>query len=183
MRVVAGELGGRRLIAPPPGSAIRPTADRVREALFSVLGPIDGDRVCDLFCGTGALGIEALSRGAASAELVDRDTSLAEENVEALGIAARCRVVRCDTRSYLGRLGAFAAGQGMASAGFELVFCDPPWHAARSLLGGASEQLAALLAPGGRLVLESAASEPLELALPLADERRYGDALLRIHVP
>ena len=72
MRVVAGELGGRRLVA-PRGWRVRPTSDRVREAIFSALGEIEGARVLDLYCGTGALGIEAISRGAGGATLVDRD--------------------------------------------------------------------------------------------------------------
>lgn len=175
MRVVAGELRGRRLVAPPAGSPLRPTADRVREALFSILGPLDGERVCDLCAGTGALAIEALSRGAAGAELVDRDLELARRNVERLGIAERCSLIRADVRRYL--TGGARGGQ------FELVLCDPPWPAAETLLAGREAQLAGLLAPGGRLVVESAAANPLELALPLADERRYGDALLRIHLP
>ena len=75
MRVVAGELRGRRLAAPPKGADVRPTADRVRESLFAILGDISGSRVLDLFAGTGALGLEALSRGAATAIFVDRDTA------------------------------------------------------------------------------------------------------------
>ena len=86
MRVVAGELGGRRLQSPPRRSAaVRPTADRVREALFSILGDVEGTAVLDLYCGTGALGIEAVSRGAAGAVLVDTHTALAYRNVSELG--------------------------------------------------------------------------------------------------
>src|SRR6266508_6012174 len=90
MRVVAGELKGRRL-APPPGrsAAVRPTADRVREALFSILGDLGGTTLLDLYCGTGALAIEALSRGAAGATLVDTHTSLARRNVAQLELGDR----------------------------------------------------------------------------------------------
>ena len=90
MRVVAGTYGGRTLKA-PRGQSVRPTADRVREALFSILGPLDGLRVLDLFAGTGALGIEALSRGAASCVFVDVDTRPVRVNLEALGIDAEVR--------------------------------------------------------------------------------------------
>src|SRR6266550_2965213 len=99
MRVVAGELRGRRLAAPPRRSAaVRPTADRVREALFAILGRLDEASVLDLFCGTGALGIEALSRGAGRATLVDSDVSLARRNVRELGLERRADVLRSDAR-------------------------------------------------------------------------------------
>src|SRR5258707_14629336 len=101
MRVIAGQWGGRRLAA-PPGRATRPTSDRVREALFSILGPLDGERVLDLFAGSGALGLEALSRGAASATLVERAPAALRalrENVAALG--ADAEVVATDARSFL----------------------------------------------------------------------------------
>src|SRR4051794_29663322 len=88
MRIVAGRFGGRRLQA-PPGRSTRPTSDRVREALFSILGPLDGARVLDLFAGSGALGLEALSRGADHADLVERDSraaAVARLNAEALAL-------------------------------------------------------------------------------------------------
>src|ERR1700758_5362053 len=88
MRVIAGTLGGRRLKA-PPGRATRPTSDRVREALFSMLGELDGERVLDLFAGSGALGIEALSRGAARAVFVERGAAagrVLRENLGSLGL-------------------------------------------------------------------------------------------------
>ena len=104
MRVVAGELKGRRLAAPPRRSAaVRPTADRVREALFAILGEVGGASVLDLFCGTGALGIEALSRGAGRATLVDTQVSLARRNVGELGLEPRTDVVRSDALRYLRR--------------------------------------------------------------------------------
>src|SRR5919204_4043744 len=95
LRVVAGDLRGRR-IETPRASDVRPTADRVREAIFSILGDISGARVLDLYCGTGALAIEALSRGAAEATLVDTHPQAARDNVVALDLAGRATVVRAD---------------------------------------------------------------------------------------
>ena len=102
MRVIAGELKGQRLVA-PRGHKVRPTSDRVREAIFSALGArVEGARVLDLFCGTGALAIEALSRGAAAAVLVDRDTRAALGNVERLGLGERVELVRSDAGALAG---------------------------------------------------------------------------------
>jgi 16S rRNA (guanine966-N2)-methyltransferase len=172
VRVVAGELRGRRLAAPPRRSAaVRPTSDRVREAIFSILGDVSGARVLDLFCGTGALAIEALSRGAARATLVDSRTALARRNLRDLGLEGRGEVVRADALRYLNR----------ARARFDLIFCDPPYGEAERYERDLDRGVAPRLAEGGRLVLESAARRPLELSLPLLAERRYGDTLVRIH--
>jgi 16S rRNA (guanine966-N2)-methyltransferase len=171
MRVVAGRLGGRRLASPPAEADVRPTADRVREAIFSILGDIEGSRVLDLFCGTGALGIEALSRGAAQVTFVDTDTALVERNAEDLGIAGECEVVRADALRWLER----------AQATFDLVFCDPPYRLADRLEGMLESLIAPRLAEGGSVILETSAREPLDLALPVLDERRYGAILVRIH--
>jgi 16S rRNA (guanine966-N2)-methyltransferase len=172
MRVVAGELKGRRLKAPPPRSgAVRPTADRVREAIFSILGDVSDAEVLDLFAGTGALAIEALSRGATRATLVDRRTELARRNVEELGLAERCEIVRSDVARYLRR----------ARKRYELVFCDPPYRLADRLEADLDSLVAARLREGGRLITESAARRPLELSLPVSLERRFGDTLIRIH--
>jgi 16S rRNA (guanine966-N2)-methyltransferase len=172
VRVVAGELKGRRLVSPPRRSAaVRPTADRVREALFSILGDLEGVTVLDLFCGTGALAIEALSRGAGRATLVDTRTSLARRNVSLLGVEGRCEVVRSDAPRYLRR----AAGR------FDLIFCDPPYKLADRLEGELDSLVPGRLAEGGRLIVESATRRPLELSLPLVTERRFGDTLIRIH--
>ena len=177
MRVVAGAYGGRRLVA-PPGSATRPTSDRVREALFSVLGPsVHGARVLDLFAGSGALGIEALSRGAASTVFVDRAPRAIEAvraNLAMLGIDAEVR--RMEARSWLRTASARAEA-------YDLVFLDPPYRRAGELGRELSEGLAAILAPGARVVTESDRRDPLELAITLADERRYGDTVIRIHEP
>src|ERR1700749_3738401 len=101
MGIIAGELKGQRLVA-PRGQQVRPTSDRVREATFSALGDrVEGARVLDLFCGTGALAIEALSRGAERATLVDRDTRPALGNVEHLGLGERVELVRSDVPRWL----------------------------------------------------------------------------------
>jgi 16S rRNA (guanine966-N2)-methyltransferase len=172
MRVVAGELRGRRLAAPPRRSAaVRPAADRVREARFSILGEVDGASVLDLFCGTGALAVEALSRGAGLATLVDTDVSLAERNVRELALEPRTDVVRSDAVRYLRR----------SRRRFDLIFCDPPYRLADRLEGELDSLIPGRLAEDGRLICESAARHPLELSLPLLAERRYGDTLIRIH--
>jgi 16S rRNA (guanine966-N2)-methyltransferase len=172
MRVIAGELKGRRLASPPGRSAaVRPTADRVREALFSVLGDVGGAAVLDLYCGTGALAIEALSRGAARATLVDTHTSLARRNVAELDLGESCEIVRSDALRYLRR----------ARQRFDLIFCDPPYRLADRLEGELDLIVPGRLVEGGRLIVESSTNGPLELSLPLAAERRYGDTLIRIH--
>jgi 16S rRNA (guanine(966)-N(2))-methyltransferase RsmD len=177
MRVIAGIYGGRRLAA-PPGDATRPTSDRVREALFSILGPrVPGARVLDLFAGSGALGIEALSRGAASATFVDdahRAIKAIRGNLDALGASAEIR--RSDALRFLG-----AASAGGAQ--YDLLFLDPPYRHAEGLASRLSEALPAVLAPGAVAVAESDRRAPLALDLPLHDERRYGDTLIRIYGP
>ncbi len=177
MRVVAGIYGGRKLTA-PAGSETRPTSDRVREALFSVLGPsIQGARVLDLFAGSGALGIEALSRGAAHAVFVDRSHKAIQAvraNLTALGIEAEVRPIEARA--------ALRAASGRCEA-YDLVFLDPPYRRAAELGRELSEAMAAVLAPGARVVTESDRRALLELDLPLADERRYGDTVIRIHEP
>jgi 16S rRNA (guanine966-N2)-methyltransferase len=173
LRIVAGELKGHRLVTPPRRSAaVRPTSDRVREAVFSILGDIEGAAVLDLYCGTGALGIEAVSRGAAGATLVDTNTALARRNVTELGLRDRCEVVRSDARAYLRR----------TRRAFDLIFCDPPYRLADRLEGELDSLAPGRLAEGGRLIVESSTRRPLQLGLPLAAERRYGDTLIRIHV-
>jgi 16S rRNA (guanine966-N2)-methyltransferase len=172
MRVVAGELKGRRLVTPPRRSAaVRPTSDRVREALFAILGEIGEARVLDLFCGTAALGIEALSRGAAQATLVDTHVALARQNVRELGLEDRVRVVCGDALRFLRR----------SRQAFDLILCDPPYRLADRLEGELDSLIPARLAAGGRLVTESARRRPLALELPLLSERRYGDTVIRIH--
>ena len=146
---------------------MRPTSDRVREAIFSALGPIDGARVLDLYCGTGALAIEAISRGAANAVLVDRDIRPSLGNVEHLGLADRCRLVRAF----------IPEGIDPESLGgpFDLIFCDPPYRLADRIDENLDKLVPTLLAPAGRVIVESAASRPLELpSLQRQRDRRYG---------
>jgi 16S rRNA (guanine966-N2)-methyltransferase len=174
VRVVAGAYRGRRL-GTPSGRSTRPTADRVRESLFSILGPIEGTSVLDLFAGSGALGIEALSRGAGSATFVDSDAravAAVRRNLESLG--AEGDVWRRDAISWL----ASAASEGRE---FDLVFLDPPYDSASRVAGPLSERLPSVLSESSLTVTESDKRAPLELALPLVDERVYGDTRIAIH--
>lgn len=175
MRVIAGHYGGRRLRT-PSGERTRPTADRVREALFSILGEATLDaRVLDLFAGSGALAIEALSRGAREATLVDSAAAAVRAiraNVAALGITAEVR--HEDAWAFLRT----ASSRGRH---YDLVFLDPPYKAAARIQAGLTTRLAEVLAPAATVVCESDRRAPLELQLPLRDERRYGDTLIRIH--
>jgi 16S rRNA (guanine966-N2)-methyltransferase len=175
MRVIAGRHGGRRLQA-PAGDATRPTSDRVREALFSILGDrVAGARVLDLFAGSGALGIEALSRGAASATFVDDAPAalrVLRSNLEALGEDAE--VVRADAVRWL-HTASRRARQ------YDLVLLDPPYRRAATLGPALGAALPAVLAHGARVVAESDRRAPLELGIPVIDDRRYGDTRIRIH--
>lgn len=168
MRVIAGEFKGRRLLA-PRGWKVRPTSDRVREAVFSALGDIEGATVLDLYCGTGALAIEALSRGAARATLVDRDTRPALGNIQSLGLADRAKLVKADASKWV------ADQQRLTTSDFQLVFLDPPYRLADRVGQQLDSHIPALLAHGGTLVVESAARSPLEVgSLELLRRRRYG---------
>jgi 16S rRNA (guanine(966)-N(2))-methyltransferase RsmD len=177
MRVIAGTYRGRTLKA-PPGESTRPTSDRVREALFSILDDrIREARVLDLFAGSGALGLEALSRGAALATFVDTDPkaiAAVKANLDALKAVAEVR--RNDALRFLSA----APARG---AQYDLVFLDPPYRLAERLAPSLSEALPAVLAPGAVAVAESDRRAPLALDLPLQDERRYGDTLIRIYGP
>ncbi|MGO9790387.1 MAG: 16S rRNA (guanine(966)-N(2))-methyltransferase RsmD [Solirubrobacteraceae bacterium] len=176
MRVIAGAQRGAKLRA-PYGERTRPTSDRVREAVFSMLADVRGERVLDLFAGSGALAIEALSRGAASATLVDSSTAAIKAitgNLKALGMQAE--VQRRDAISFL-------AAARKAGRQYDLVFVDPPYRLAGVVGRELSIALGPLLAPDGRVVTESDRRAPLELELPLMRERRYGDTLIRIHEP
>ncbi len=170
MRIIGGEAKGRRLKA-PQGAGTRPTADRVRETIFNILGQrLSGERVLDLYAGSGALGLEALSRGAATAVLVERDREAAKictENAATLGYGGRAEVVRAEVPAALGRI----AGP------FDLVFVDPPYALGP---GEALQLLAArgLVAPGGLVVAEHGKREETAAAygdLVRMDLRRFGD--------
>jgi 16S rRNA (guanine966-N2)-methyltransferase len=175
MRVIAGTYGGRTLKA-PAGAGTRPTSDRVREALFSILGDrVQDARVLDLFAGSGALGLEALSRGAGSVTFVDDNRAAIaaiQGNLNALKAAGRVR--QTDALRFLG-------GAPESGAQYDLIFLDPPYRLAERLAPPLSEALPAVLAPGAVAVAESDRRAPLALHLPLNDERRYGDTLIRIY--
>lgn len=177
MRVVAGRLGGQTLTA-PRGAGTRPTSDRVREAVFSILGDVQGARVLDLFAGSGAMAIEALSRGAAEATLVDSSAaSIAsiQRNLRSLRLSATVR--RQSVTRFLER----ARRDGRQ---YDLVFVDPPYRRASAYGQALSAYLTPVLAQGARVVAESDRREPLELDLAPLDRRRYGDTLILIfYVP
>ena len=174
MRIVAGRHKGRRLRA-PAGAGTRPTADRVREALFSILGPMDGLRVLDLYAGSGALGLEALSRGAESATFVESARpalAAIRANLDATGDEAE--IVASDAIRWLR-----AAGDGERA--FDLVFCDPPYDAAARIAQPLGDLLPRVAAPQALIVTESSKRNPLVIDLPLTDERTYGDTRIAIH--
>jgi 16S rRNA (guanine966-N2)-methyltransferase len=177
MRVIAGRYGGRRLLA-PKGRTTRPTSDRVREAIYAMLGDIEGMRVLDLYAGTGALGIEALSRGALKAVFVERDRDAIEAieaNIEALRLdREQAQIRREDVVDALQRA-------RKRKETYDLVLIDPPYGRASALGPRLQAWLQALLAPGARVVLESDRRTPLELGLALEKGRRYGDTTIAIH--
>jgi 16S rRNA (guanine966-N2)-methyltransferase len=173
MRVVAGELRGRKLVA-PAGGGTRPTADRVREALFSILGDVSGARVLDLYAGSGALGIEALSRGAATATFVDSSQAAVtaiRHNLSELGLEAAVQ-----RRDALAFLAAPPSGDP-----YDLVFADPPYDSALHVASRLAEQLPPLLTADAVIVTESNKRAPLELPFPLLRERSYGDTRIAVH--
>jgi 16S rRNA (guanine(966)-N(2))-methyltransferase RsmD len=147
MRIIAGRLRGRRLHG-PPRDGVRPTSDRLRETLFNVLAPrVAGSRVLDGFAGTGAVGIEALSRLAEHATFVERDgraLRVLQANIDQCGVGEASAVIRGDFVGLAGRVPGLGA--------FDLVFLDPPYDVGTldPILGEA----AAMLAPGGLIVLE-----------------------------
>ena len=175
MRIVAGTHGGRVLQA-PRGAATRPTSDRVREALFSILTSVQGSAVLDLFAGSGALGIEALSRGAATATFVDSAAAAVAavwHNLEQLDLEGE--VLRMPALRAL-------ACTPIADREYDLVFLDPPYRMASSLGPQLSTALPPVLAQAARVVVESDRRAPLELDMKLLRERCYGDTLIRVHV-
>ncbi len=177
MRVIAGDLKGQQLVA-PRGWKVRPTSDRVREAIFSALGErVERAAVLDLYCGTGALAIEALSRGAERAVLVDRDTRPALGNVERLGLGARAELVRADAGRWLGQV-----SERPETGKFDLVFVDAPYRLADRVAPDLNTHLPRLLAAGGRAIVESGAGRPLRLdSLERLRQRRYGAADVSIY--
>ena len=185
VHIVAGSLRNSRIDVPDaPG--LRPTPDRVRETLFNWLAPeIDGARCLDLFAGTGALGIEALSRGAAAAVFVDDDVAacaVLRDNLRALGLGARAVVLAQRVERVLPRLLQRGLVPGAAAPPYGYVFADPPYRdvpvAVPALLRFFFAHQAALLGPDGVLVVEHDRRTELTADLPRTDLRRYGDTAL-----
>jgi 16S rRNA (guanine(966)-N(2))-methyltransferase RsmD len=177
-RIIAGIARGRRL-AVPRGQGTRPTSDKVRGAVMNVLGQFfDGGDVLDLYAGTGALAIEALSRGCARAVCVERERLAAEvltRNAAACGLGDRVEVVRGELPAALGRL-------RTPSGRFTLAFVDPPYAEGPEAV---LEALSPHLAPGGRVVAEHDARRPPAErygALGLLDRREYGDTGISIYL-
>jgi 16S rRNA (guanine966-N2)-methyltransferase len=177
VRVIAGDLRGQQLVA-PRGWRVRPTSDRAREAIFSVLGErVAGARVLDLYCGTGALAIEALSRGAARATMVDRDPRAALGNIERLGLGERVELVRADVSRWLAK-----REGGKEDPSFDLVFVDAPYRLADRVGEELDSKLPGLVSEGGRAIVESGARRPLRIdSLPRLRQRRYGAADVSIY--
>lgn len=182
MRIVAGSARGRPIVG-PKGKGIRPTADRVRETLFNVLGQfLDGEQVLDLYAGTGALALEALSRGAGRAVLVDQDreaVQLCRRNAEGTGFTGQVEVLHRPVSKAVVEL-------GRAGRKFDLVFADPPYaaHVVQQILEGVEENH--LLGGSGTVVIEHDRREeaPVEHGrLRKVDERRFGDTVVSIFRP
>jgi 16S rRNA (guanine966-N2)-methyltransferase len=177
MRVIAGRFGGRRLRA-PSGRGTRPTSERVREALFSMLGPLQGAVVLDLFAGTGALGIEALSRGAARAVFIERERAalaVLGDNLALLGLdAGEAEIRRGDA------LAALRTARERDET-YDLIFIDPPYGHAPDWEEALAVALPPLFSPAARVVVESDRRMPLVLPLAIAQQRRYGDTTITIH--
>lgn len=180
MRIVGGEFRGRPL-ASPRSQSIRPTTDRTREALFNVLAhrfddKLEGARVLDLFAGTGALGLEALSRGASHCLFIEESAEgrgLIRTNVEAFGLQGRTKIFRRD---------ATGLGDAGTIAPFGLVFADPPYGKGMGEMALRSALKGGWLEPGALCVVEEAASAQF---LPgdefsLLDERSYGETVIRL---
>jgi 16S rRNA (guanine966-N2)-methyltransferase len=174
VRIVAGTRKGHR-IAAPRGVVTRPTGDRVREAAFALVGPVDGASVLDLFAGSGAMGLEALSRGASSCVFVERDR-------------AACRVIRSNleklrlTGATIVPLDVAAALRDESGRGhrFDLVLVDPPYQEWEAQAASLSELLPAVLAEHALVVVETSARTEPDLPLDLVTSRRYGSARITV---
>ena len=175
MRVIAGTARGIRLAPVPNG--VRPTSDRVRESVFNALGQFfDGGDVLDLYAGTGALGIEALSRGCERTVFVERDGQLVaviRENLRRTGFVDQAEVIRGEVGRALDRM----VTQGRL---FNLIFADPPYRIAATEVGGIMSRLGALLAPGARVVVESGEASAGGAGGKKGVTRRYGGTFVTI---
>lgn len=179
MRVVAGTLGGRSLFA-PKGQTVRPTPDRVREALFSALGDLEGATFLDLYAGTGAISFEAISRGAVRATAVERDKRALEvikRNATTLDVGPRLELIASDVKTALPR---FSAG----TKRFDVIFADPPYAEAALLLPEVLTTALIVMAEGGLTVLEHSSREEAPAAPPgltLERTKKYGETALAFY--
>jgi 16S rRNA (guanine966-N2)-methyltransferase len=174
MRIIAGSHKGARIFA-PKGLDTRPTGDRVREAVFNLTGPVDGLHVLDLYAGSGAMGLEALSRGAGSATFVEADRAAAEtivKNLDKLGLTG-ATVLREDAARKL-------AADATAGRRYDLVLIDPPYRMLPRILPMLATHLPNVVEPDGIVVLESDVREEPELPLPKRTSRRYGSARVTV---
>jgi 16S rRNA (guanine966-N2)-methyltransferase len=175
VRIIAGSRKGHRIFA-PRGTATRPTGDRVREAAFTLIGPVDGASVLDLYAGSGAMGLEALSRGAERAVFVESDRDAArtiERNLDKLGLTG-ATVLRTDARTAL-------AAEAQAGRRYDLVLVDPPYEEWPGLESRLAPYLEAVLADDGLLVVETASRTEPQLPLEQRTSRRYGSARLTLY--
>ena len=185
MRIVAGTFRGRTIDG-PTWDGLRPTSDSLRETLFNVLGPtVLGVRVLDAFAGTGAVGIEAVSRGAAHVTFIERDPraiALIEHNITRLSAQSTCAILRGDFMRAQVTAGASRADALAKAEQFDLVFLDPPYDL--PALDDAIRRAATLTAPGGRVVVEHSKKRDVAAAVPgLAKYRTLtaGDSALSFY--
>ncbi len=179
MRIISGRFKGASLYG-PKDNKVRPTSDKVREALFGIIGPaIDGAAFLDLYAGSGAVGLEALSRGAAHVVAVDNSSAdLIRKNCGKLGIAEpdEYEIIKADISKALRRL--LERNQK-----FDFIFADPPWRV--GVEQDAFDYLVGLLSEGGLLIIEGfhkgETPDAIAAKLKLADARRYGDTSLRFY--
>lgn len=178
MRVVGGSLKGRHLTL-FKGTAVRPTSDKVKGAIFNMLGQrFDGERVLDLFAGTGSLGIEAISRGAAEAVFVDRDCTLVKKNLTALGIVESARLIERDVMAAL-------RGLSLKGTAFEVIFIDAPYKDT-ALLKDILTELSGVLKDDGLIVCELSKREVGKVDfsalsnMSIEKEKTYGDTAIVI---
>jgi 16S rRNA (guanine966-N2)-methyltransferase len=174
VRIVAGSHKGHKISA-PPGVVTRPTGDRVREAVFSIVGPVEGAAVLDLFAGSGAMGLEALSRGAGSCVFVERDagaTRVIKANLEKLGLTGAVVVTR-DVVSTLRE-------ERDRERRYDLVLVDPPYEDWERHAAGLAELVPDVLQPDALAVVETSERVEPELPLDLVTTRRYGSARITV---
>ena len=174
MRIIAGSRKGHRISA-PHGTDTRPTSDRVRENVFNIVGPLDDAKVLDLYAGSGAMGLEALSRGASRAVFVERDDAAArtiEQNLDKLRLPGT--VLRRDAVNVL-------AAEAAAGRQYDLVLVDPPYDMYETLQPQLARYLPAVIAEDGVLVVETDARVEPELPLPQRTSRKYGSVRISVY--